>query len=324
MPVRLQGRQPGAAAARISRQVALAPATPSLAGHVLCCAVLRCAVLHLLARCKAIAIQVRLQSLTLAPLGSSAPPSLQRLAALTADAAAAEAYLAPRHVVDVLRDFALPAGAALGPAELLGTLRQLQPRLYSISSSQVGSCGGLQTLHVLCPVPRCARACVRACAAALPGMQDRSSPSLCIHLRPCVPLLSVQLEHPTRVQATVAIVRCACLPPRLLRGWCRRQHGAARSCRCWVLQARHVLYTLPAFHVPQLRVPGHGLSGHSISLSLPLLSTAVHLLLLCRSYESLGAGRVGVCSTYLGERLQQGQEVPVYIHKNPDFRQGAV
>lgn len=45
---------------------------------------------------------------------------------------------------------------------------------------------------------------------------------------------------------------------------------------------------------------------------------------MCRSYEFLGAGRVGVCSTYLGERLQQGQEVPVYIHKNPDFRQGAV
>ena len=69
----------------------------------------------------------------------SPPPAPQRLAALTADAVAAEAYLAPRHVVDVLRDFRLAAGAALGPAELLGTLRQLQPRLYSISSSQVGA-----------------------------------------------------------------------------------------------------------------------------------------------------------------------------------------
>ncbi len=66
---------------------------------------------------------------------------LQRLAALLRDTEAAEAYLAPRHVIDVLRDFA-PAPAAgvgvpLGPAELLGGLRQLQPRLYSISSSQV-------------------------------------------------------------------------------------------------------------------------------------------------------------------------------------------
>lgn len=74
----------------------------------------------------------------LSPAVDLPPCALQRLAALAADAAAAEAYLAPRHVVDVLRDWRLPAGAALGPAELLGTLRQLQPRLYSISSSQVG------------------------------------------------------------------------------------------------------------------------------------------------------------------------------------------
>jgi sulfite reductase alpha subunit-like flavoprotein len=78
----------------------------------------------------------------------------QQLAELAADPAAAEAYLAPRHVVDVLRDF-LPAsapsaggkGAAaslLGPAELLGTLRQLQPRLYSISSSQVRVLTGMR------------------------------------------------------------------------------------------------------------------------------------------------------------------------------------
>ena len=39
-------------------------------------------------------------------------------------------------------------------------------------------------------------------------------------------------------------------------------------------------------------------------------------------YERLGAGRLGVCSTYLGERLAPGQRAPVYIHKNPDFRWG--
>lgn len=94
----------------------------------------------------------------LPPLPSFLP---QRLEALTADTAAAEAYLAPRHVIDVLRDFRLPAGATLGPAELLGTLRQLQPRLYSISSSQVGglvhscrqdcahSCRDMQRCHWL-------------------------------------------------------------------------------------------------------------------------------------------------------------------------------
>jgi sulfite reductase (NADPH) flavoprotein alpha-component len=57
---------------------------------------------------------------------------LAALAALAAAAAAAEAYLAPRHVADVLRDW---RPAALGPAELLACLRQLAPRLYSISSS---------------------------------------------------------------------------------------------------------------------------------------------------------------------------------------------
>ena len=73
------------------------------------------------------------------------PPVLQQLAALVADPAGGEAYLAPRHVIDVLRDFLpTPTDAPqllLGPAQLLGTLRQLQPRLYSISSSQVGAAG---------------------------------------------------------------------------------------------------------------------------------------------------------------------------------------
>lgn len=37
-------------------------------------------------------------------------------------------------------------------------------------------------------------------------------------------------------------------------------------------------------------------------------------------YESLGLPRIGVCSTYAAERVQSGACVPVYIHKNPDFR----
>jgi sulfite reductase alpha subunit-like flavoprotein len=43
-----------------------------------------------------------------------------------------EKYLAERHVADILRDF---KPARLTVEELLGVLRQLQPRLYSISSS---------------------------------------------------------------------------------------------------------------------------------------------------------------------------------------------
>ena len=64
---------------------------------------------------------------------SPLPLLLQRLAALVADDSAAAAYLEPRHVIDVLADFA-PARPSVGA--LLSMLRPLQPRLYSISSSQ--------------------------------------------------------------------------------------------------------------------------------------------------------------------------------------------
>ncbi|GIL73126.1 hypothetical protein Vretimale_4732 [Volvox reticuliferus] len=37
-------------------------------------------------------------------------------------------------------------------------------------------------------------------------------------------------------------------------------------------------------------------------------------------YKSLDRTRIGVCSTMISERLQVGARVPVYVHKNPDFR----
>jgi hypothetical protein len=37
-------------------------------------------------------------------------------------------------------------------------------------------------------------------------------------------------------------------------------------------------------------------------------------------YAALGSDRLGVCSTFLGERLAPGTTLPVYIHSNPDFR----
>lgn len=37
-------------------------------------------------------------------------------------------------------------------------------------------------------------------------------------------------------------------------------------------------------------------------------------------YTSLGKDRIGVCSTFVGERVEVGSKVPVYISKNPDFR----
>lgn len=59
------------------------------------------------------------------------------MASLAADSAALQAYLEPRHLLDVLLDL-LPPSAPLPPAcltALLACLRPLAPRLYSISSS---------------------------------------------------------------------------------------------------------------------------------------------------------------------------------------------
>ncbi|KXZ56804.1 hypothetical protein GPECTOR_1g724 [Gonium pectorale] len=56
----------------------------------------------------------------------------QALRSALCDAAATETYLAPRHVVDVLLD---GSPAKLTVPQVLSCLRQLQPRLYSISSS---------------------------------------------------------------------------------------------------------------------------------------------------------------------------------------------
>lgn len=81
------------------------------------------------------------------------------------------------------------------------------------------------------------------------------------------------------------------------------------------------------FSLLQLQVVGPGPPGHvlppSLASSLPsrFKPRYPYTPTPC-SYEALGAGRLGVCSTYLGERLAEGQELPVYIHKNPDFRCG--
>ena len=37
-------------------------------------------------------------------------------------------------------------------------------------------------------------------------------------------------------------------------------------------------------------------------------------------YEQLGKERIGVCSTYLNNRVSKGSKVPIYIYENPDFR----
>ena len=59
----------------------------------------------------------------------------KKLAALTADKAAATAYLNGRSFADVFADFPPPAATA---AAVLGCLRRLAPRLYSLASSAAG------------------------------------------------------------------------------------------------------------------------------------------------------------------------------------------
>jgi hypothetical protein len=136
----------------------------------------------------------------------------------------------------------------LDPLELLSTLRQLQPRLYSISSSQVGEQLPLKPMQSLL-----VSACMGMCSVQtkLLGTLCNLHPYCleaaavtCLPWLPSFPVSAPQLEHPQRVQVTVAVVR----------------------------------------------------------------------------YTSLGADRLGVCSTQLGERLGVGQQLPVYIHRNPDFR----
>ncbi|KAG2448381.1 hypothetical protein HYH02_006963 [Chlamydomonas schloesseri] len=68
-------------------------------------------------------------------------PPQQRLREALKDQAATEAYLEPRHVVDVLAD---AAPAKLTTAQVLSCLRQLQPRLYSISSSPLEAAARVQ------------------------------------------------------------------------------------------------------------------------------------------------------------------------------------
>ena len=65
----------------------------------------------------------------------------------------------------------------------------------------------------------------------------------------------------------------------------------------------------------------------TLALALPLRprvqlenATRVQATVAVVRYSALGADRLGVCSTYLSERLAPGRQLPVYIHKNPDFR----
>jgi len=59
---------------------------------------------------------------------------------------------------------------------------------------------------------------------------------------------------------------------------------------------------------------------YSISSSPLENKTRVQATIAEVKYECLGKDRVGVCSTFVSDRIKVDDRVQVYIHKNPDFR----
>jgi sulfite reductase (NADPH) flavoprotein alpha-component len=59
---------------------------------------------------------------------------------------------------------------------------------------------------------------------------------------------------------------------------------------------------------------------YSISSSPAAHPNRVHLTTAIVRYESLGRIRKGVCSTFLAERTESGQAVPVFVHRNKAFK----
>ncbi|WDV06039.1 assimilatory sulfite reductase (NADPH) flavoprotein subunit [Lysinibacillus irui] len=59
---------------------------------------------------------------------------------------------------------------------------------------------------------------------------------------------------------------------------------------------------------------------YSIASSQKANSEEVHLTISKVSYETNGRQRLGVCSGSISERIQPGDTLPIYVHKNPNFR----
>ncbi|GLC89721.1 assimilatory sulfite reductase (NADPH) flavoprotein subunit [Lysinibacillus piscis] len=59
---------------------------------------------------------------------------------------------------------------------------------------------------------------------------------------------------------------------------------------------------------------------YSIASSQKANSDEVHLTIGKVSYETNGRPRLGVCSGSVAERVQIGDTLPIYVHKNPNFR----
>lgn len=59
---------------------------------------------------------------------------------------------------------------------------------------------------------------------------------------------------------------------------------------------------------------------YSIASSQKANNEEVHLTIGKVSYETNGRQRLGVCSGSITERIQIGDTLPIYVHKNPNFR----
>ncbi|QHW29758.1 assimilatory sulfite reductase (NADPH) flavoprotein subunit [Paenibacillus rhizovicinus] len=59
---------------------------------------------------------------------------------------------------------------------------------------------------------------------------------------------------------------------------------------------------------------------YSIASSMKAFPEEVHLTIRNVKYESYGRVRYGVCSTFVSERLESGQTVPVFVQENPNFK----
>lgn len=59
---------------------------------------------------------------------------------------------------------------------------------------------------------------------------------------------------------------------------------------------------------------------YSISSSQEIVGEEVHITVSAVRYENKGRRREGACSTYLADRIEAEQEIPLYISRNPAFR----
>jgi sulfite reductase (NADPH) flavoprotein alpha-component len=59
---------------------------------------------------------------------------------------------------------------------------------------------------------------------------------------------------------------------------------------------------------------------YSIASSMKKDSKRIALTVAVVRYELIGRQRTGLATTYLADRVSEGQEVSIYLHSNPEFR----